>query len=291
LSLADLQTTTESLMRAGAAIPQLNAVRKHCEKLKGGGLARLAHPAPVRAFVLSDVIGDPLDVIASGPFAPDPTTFADAVDVLRHFDLLDAVPTVTAHLEAGARGERPESAKPGNPLFEAVSHTIIGSNRLALEAVSEGAREAGWHVLGVEGGISGEAREQGTRLAAIARSLPGDATRPACHLVGGETTVTVRGSGIGGRNLELALAAAIALDGLENVALAAFATDGVDGPTDAAGAIVTGGTAARARSLGLEPEAFLADNDSYTFFETVGGLIQTGPTGTNVNDIAIVLAY
>ncbi len=291
LSLADLQTITGALLRAGAAIPELNAVRKHCEKLKGGELARLAHPAPVHAFVLSDVIGDPLDVIASGPFAPDSTTYADALDVLRRFGLLDAAPALTAHLEAGARGERPENAKPGDPLFESVSHTIVGSNRLALEAVGEQARGAGWLVLGVEEGISGEAREQGARLAGIAHSLPQEAARPACYLAGGETTVTVRGNGVGGRNLELALAAAIALDGLERVALAAFATDGVDGPTDAAGAIVTGETAARARSLGLEPGSFLADNDSYTFFEKVGGLIQTGPTGTNVNDIALVLAY
>jgi glycerate 2-kinase len=278
-------------MRAGAAIHELNAVRKHCEKLKGGGLARLAHPAPVRAFVLSDVIGDPLDVIASGPFAADPTTFADALDVVARFALLDAVPAVTAHLRAGARGERPENPKPGDPLFAAVSHTIIGSNRLALEAVSQRAHETGWSVRGVEAGVSGEAREQGERLAGIARSLPTGVARPACHLIGGETTVTVRGSGVGGRNLELALAAAMALDGLENVALAAFATDGIDGPTDAAGAIVTGGTAARARSMGMEPGTFLADNDSYTFFEKVGGLIQTGPTGTNVNDIALLLAY
>jgi glycerate 2-kinase len=291
LSLADLQAITQALMRAGAAIHELNAVRKHCEKLKGGGLARLAHPAPVHAFVLSDVIGDPLDVIASGPFAADPTTFADALDVLSRFALLDAVPALTAHLRAGVRGERPENPKPGDPLFAPVSHTIVGSSRLALQAVGQQAREEGWTVLGVEAGVSGEAREQGERLAGIARSLPQDAARPACHLVGGETTVTVRGSGVGGRSLELALAAAIALDGLEGVALAACATDGVDGPTNAAGAIVTGGTAARARSMGLEPGAYLANNDSYTFFEKVGGLIQTGPTGTNVNDIALLLAY
>jgi hydroxypyruvate reductase len=291
LTLVDLQSIAQALMQAGAAIPELNAVRKHCEKLKGGGLARLAHPAPVRAFVLSDVIGDPLDVIASGPFAGDSTTFADALDVLRRFDLLDAVPAVTAHLQAGARGDRPENPRPDDQLFDSVSHTIIGSNRLALEAVRDHAQGAGWHILEVEAGVIGEAREQGQRLAAMARSLPANSVRPACHLIGGETTVTVAGDGIGGRNLELALAAAVALDGLENVALAAFATDGIDGPTDAAGAIVTGGTAAHARSMGFDPQAYLANNDSYTFFKKVGGLIQTGPTGTNVNDIALVLAY
>jgi hydroxypyruvate reductase len=291
LTLADLRTVTDALQKAGAPITDLNTVRKHCEQLKGGGLARLAYPAEVWAFILSDVVGDSLSVIASGPTAPDPTTYADALGVLRRYGLQDAVPAVAAHLEAGARSQHPETVKPGDPVMASVTNLLIGSNRLALEAARRHAIEQGWRVVGFEFGVEGEARLVGMQLALRVRDILQRSDRPACYLLGGETTVTVHGAGRGGRNQELALAAAITLDGVEGVAVASFATDGVDGQSEAAGAIVTGQTCARARALGLDPEAYLNNNDSNTFFKQVGGLIELGPTGTNVNDIAIALVY
>ncbi len=292
LALDDLRLVSDALMKAGAPIGALNTVRKHCEQLKGGGLARLAYPARVWAFILSDVVGDPLDVIASGPTAPDPTTYSDALGVLDAYSVRGASPAVTAHLEAGARGERPETAKPGDEALERVTNVLIGSNRLALEAARQQAAASGWRVAGFEPGVEGEAREVGARLAARALDLRQQGPDgPACLLLGGETTVTVRGSGRGGRNQELALAAALALDGVDGIAVASFATDGVDGPTDAAGAIVTGQTCARARALGLDPQAHLDDNDSTTLLDQVGALIRTGPTGTNVNDIMLAVVY
>ncbi len=292
LTLDDLRRVSDALMKAGAPIDALNAVRKHCEQLKGGGLARLAYPARVWAFILSDVVGDRLDVIASGPTAADPTTYADALAVLDAYGVRHVAPAVAAHLEAGARGERPETVKPGDRVLASVTNTLIGSNRLALEAAYRYAAEAGWRVAELRPGVEGEAREVGAALGRAAldlRQAPG--SRPACLLMGGETTVTVSGGGRGGRNQELTLAAAIALDGAEGIAVVSFATDGIDGPTDAAGAIATGQTCARARALGLDPQAYLDDNDSYTFFEQVGGLIRIGPTGTNVNDVMFALVY
>ncbi len=291
LTLDDLRAVTEALQLAGAPIESLNAVRKHCEQLKGGGLARLAAPARVWAFILSDVVGDPLDVIASGPTAPDPTTYADALDVLARYGVRDAAPAVTRHLEAGVRGEHPETAKPGADAFARVTNTLIGSNVMAIEAVRQQAEAAGWRVEAVETGGEGEARQVGARLAERARQLAAQGGGPAILILGGETTVTVRGDGRGGRNQELALAAALALDGAAGIAVTSFATDGVDGPTDAAGAIVTGETVRRAREMGLDARNFLQRNDSYTFFERVGGLIRLGPTGTNVNDVALALVY
>ncbi len=291
LDLDHLRAITEALQRAGAPIADLNTVRKHCEQLKGGGLARLAYPSRVWAFILSDVVGDSLSVIASGPTAADPTTYADALNVLRYYNLLDAVPAITHHLERGARGELPETVKPGDETLSHVTNMLIGSNRLALEAARRHAIESGWRVVGFEFGVEGEARLVGLQLALQTQDIKQRADRPACYLLGGETTVTVHGTGQGGRNQELALAAAIALDGVTDVAVAAFATDGVDGQSDAAGAFVTGQTCARARAMGLNAEEFLNNNDSYHFFKQVGGLIELGPTGTNVNDLAIALVY
>jgi hydroxypyruvate reductase len=291
LTLEDLRLISSALMRAGAPIGELNTVRKHCEQLKGGGLARLAYPARVWAFILSDVMGDPLDVIASGPLAPDPTTYADALAVLARYGLREAAPAVTAHLEAGLRGEHPETVKPGDAVLEHVTSYIIGSNRLALDAVEHRAAQMGWHIAGREDNVGGEAREVGRHLGETARRLANTPQRPCLYLIGGETTVTVRGMGKGGRNQEMALAAALALDGLEGAAVMTLGTDGVDGPTDAAGAIVTDQTCAHARALGVDPQAYLEDNDSHTFFDRVGGLLRPGPTGTNVNDIALVLVY
>lgn len=291
LTLEDLRAVTEALQLAGADITELNTVRKHCEQLKGGGLARLAYPARVWSFILSDVVGDPLDVIASGPTAADPTTYANALAVLDRYGLRGAAPAVTAHLEAGARGDHPETVKPGDAMLENVTNTLIGSNRMALAAVCECAEGMGWHVVAVEPGVEGEAREVGHALVGRALAQRDAEGGPACLLLGGETTVTVTGTGKGGRNQELALAAALALDGVERIAVASFATDGVDGPTDAAGAIATSTTLARARTRGLDASAALAENDSYPFFDRLGDLIRLGPTGTNVNDVMLTLVY
>jgi hydroxypyruvate reductase len=294
ISLADKQRTTGLLLRAGANIQQLNTVRKHLSKLKGGRLAALAYPATVVALILSDVIGDPLDVIASGPTAPDPTTFADALRVLREFHILERVPRrVRAHLESGERGEIPETPKPQDPVLENVRNVIVGSNSLALAAGAKKARALGYRTLILSSVLDGEARELGRTHAAILRELAArdqPLKRPACVLSGGEPTVTVRGDGLGGRAQELALAAGVALDGVPNVALLSAGTDGTDGPTDAAGALVTGETLARGRRAGLDPADFLSRNDAYRFLEATGDLLKTGATGTNVMDVNILLA-
>jgi len=295
LDLADLQETTDLLLRAGATIVELNAVRKHLSHIKGGGLARLAGKAPVISLILSDVVGDPVDVIASGPTAPDPTTFADAMAVLERYRLAGRVPrAVHRRLQAGLRGEVPETPKPGSALFARVHNLIVGSNRLAAEGAVRQARARGLDALLLSTFVEGEAREVARVAAALARELVGydrPVSRPACLVWGGETTVTVSGQGKGGRNQELALAAALAMQGLPDVLLLALGTDGTDGPTDAAGAVATGQTVARAAALGLDPLAHLADNDAYPFFDALDDLIRTGPTGTNVNDLLFLFAF
>lgn len=289
--LEDLRAITLALQHAGAPIEHLNLVRKHCELLKGGGLARLAHPAKVWSFILSDVVGDSLNVIASGPTAPDPTTYADALDILKYYNLLHAVPNITNHLRAGARGERPETMQPGDEILLDVHNMLIGSNRLALSAARKEAGREGWNVVGYEIGVEGEARVVGMILGLRAIDLMERPDRPCCWLMGGETTVTVHGHGKGGRCQESALGTALAIDGMQNIAIACYATDGIDGPTDAAGAIVTGETCARGRAMGVDPQDYLNANNSHEFFEKVGGLIKVGPTGTNVNDIMMALVY
>lgn len=292
IGLADLQATTHLLLRCGATIGELNAVRKHLDLVKGGGLVRAAGGAHVVSLILSDVVGDPLDVIASGPTVSDPTTFAEAWRVLARYDLLDSVPdAVKAYLLAGQRGERPETLKPGDARLDRVHHVIVGSLRLAAEAVVESAAARGWHTLLLTTTVEGEARQVARVAAAVAKEVvryDRPVPRPACLVWGGETTVTVRGSGRGGRNQELALAAALALDGWP-VGILALATDGVDGPTDAAGAWADGTTVARARAQGLDARQHLIANDAYPFFAALGDLVITGPTGTNVNDLLVVL--
>lgn len=291
LTFDDVFHATEALQRAGAGIRSLNTVRKHIEQLKGGGLLRLAYPAQVWSFILSDVVGDSLNTIASGPTASDPTTYEDALKVLDRYGVRDAVPAVTNHLEAGVRGAFPETVKPGDPILMHVRNMLIGSNRLVLEAARKHAKSEGWNVVGFEFGIEGEARVEGLNIGMKVHGLIERPDRPVCYIMGGETSVTVHGQGKGGRNTEMLLAAAIQLDGLENVALAAFATDGIDGPTDAAGGIVTGDTCARARALGMDPQEYLNLNDSYTLLNRLGDLIRTGVTGTNLNDVIFALVY
>lgn len=292
ISLVDKQRTTSLLLNAGADIGELNTVRKHLSRAKGGRLAEAAFPATVVSLILSDVVGDRLDVIASGPTAADPTTFGEALGILERYRLSEAVPPpVLELLRRGGRGDIPETPKAGSPFLDRVENIIVGSNRQALEAAARSARELGFTVEILSAELTGEAREVGRQLArqtrAAASSKAGNAGH--CLLAGGETTVTVRGQGKGGRNMELALAFAIEIEGQPGITLLSAGTDGTDGPTDAAGAIVDGETVARAREQGLDPREYLDNNDSYTFFERCGGLLVTGATGTNVMDLQIVL--
>jgi glycerate 2-kinase len=293
ISLVDLQTVTSALLRAGATIGEINAVRKHLSRLSGGQLARLAQPAPIVTLILSDVVGDPLDVIASGPTAPDPTTYAVAQTTLARYHLLDKIPhPVLEHLEQGIAGQVAETPKPGDPLFANVANIIISSNRLAALAAVAEAERLGYRALLLTTFMEGEAREVAKVTTALAKSIRahGEPVQPpACLVWGGETTVTVRGHGKGGRNQELALTAALALEGMPDVGLLALATDGTDGPTDAAGAIIDGQTTQHARTFGWDPATALADNNAYPLLDTVGALLRTGPTGTNVNDITVLL--
>lgn len=293
ITLADKQEVTRLLLAAGATINELNAVRKHCSLLKGGQLARAAAPARVHALLLSDVIGDPLDVIASGPTAPDPSTFADALGVLDRSGLTARAPrSIVERLERGARGEIPETPKPDDPQFRRVANMVIGNNALTVDAAAARARALGFapHVL--TRALQGEAREVARELVALARRIKagqGPVKAPACVIAGGEATVTVRGRGHGGRCQELALAAALEMDGLDGVVVLAAGTDGTDGPTSAAGALADGRSAARAREQGDDPRARLDDNDSHSVFASLGDLIITGPTNTNLLDLYLVL--
>lgn len=294
LSLDDVQALTGALLRCGATINEVNTVRKHVSRLAGGQLASAAAPAAVVSLILSDVVGSPLEVIASGPTVPDSSTFADAVAVLERYGVWNDVPaTVRTHLQAGKQGVALETPKPGDPLFQRVQNVIIGDNALAARSARAEAERLGIHAMVLSTYIEGEAREVGRVVAGIAKSLAAEGiplARPACIILGGETTVTVRGTGRGGRNQELALAAALALDGWDGVTVIGLATDGTDGPTDAAGAVVTGDTVRFAREQGLDAAAFLAANDAYTFFDRCGGLLRIGPTNTNVNDLTFILA-
>ena len=285
ISLADTQTLTDQLLRAGATITELNCVRKHIDALKGGRLARLASPARVIAFVLSDVIGDPLDVIASGPTVPDQTTIADAIQVLQARKVWERTPVpIRRYLESGVD----ESPKADDPCFANVTATVIGNNTKAAEAARNRAMALGYEAQVMTTTEAGEAREVGARLADFAQALQRTMTAPQALIFAGETTVTVTGSGRGGRNQELALAAAIALKGTTGITLVSVGTDGIDGPTDAAGAVADSQTIVRASALGLDARAALENNDAYPFWQALGDLIVTGPTGTNVMDLIVV---
>lgn len=294
LTLQDKVAVTHLLLRSGATISEVNAVRKHLSAVKGGWLARLAYPARVVGLVVSDVLGDPLDAIASGPLSPDPTTYEDALRVLERYGLLDQVPhAVRERLERGASGQVPETPKPGDPVFEKVSLHVVAGVADAVEGARAAAERLGYRALVLTTWLEGEAREVGRVVAALAREevvRDRPVPKPACLLMGGETTVTVRGPGRGGRNQELVLASTLGLEGLSGVLVASLATDGTDGPTDAAGAFADGTTLARAKAQGMDPEQFLARNDAYPFFEALQDLVRTGPTGTNVNDLVLVLA-
>lgn len=295
ISLKDIQELTRSLLRCGATINEMNAIRKHLDAFKGGQLARRVAPAQIISLILSDVVGNPLDVIASGPTAPDTSTFQDSVRILQERGIWNEIlPAIRQHLEAGLAGRIPETPKEGDPIFARVNNVIVGSNEVGALAAAQRAESLGFHSLVLSTYVEGEAREVAKVCTALAkemvhynRPLP----RPACLIAGGETTVYIRGTGRGGRNQELALASAIALADWPDVMVVSLATDGTDGPTDAAGALATGQTVARGLQLNLSASEYLANNDSYHFFEALGDLLLTGPTNTNVNDLIFVFAF
>ena len=294
ITLAEKQQTTKLLLSCGATINQLNCVRKHLSAIKGGHLADLAFPAHLHTLILSDVVGDPLDVIGSGPTVPDTSTFEDAWQILYHHNLINKVPaSVRRHLEQGVNHATPETPKPGDKIFQRVTNTLIGSNRQSLQAAQAAAQALGYQPLLLSTSLVGEAKEAAKFFAAMAREIAATgnpAPRPVALLAGGETTVTLGAHhGLGGRNQEMALAAAIGIEGLASTLFLAAGTDGTDGPTDAAGAFSTGQTLARAQAMELDPQDFLTRNDSYHFFLPLRDLLITGPTGTNVMDLYLIL--
>jgi glycerate 2-kinase len=293
VSLRDKQETTRLLLECGANIVELNAIRKHLSRIKGGGMARVAFPATVVALMLSDVIGDPMDVIASGPTVPDTSTFQTCMDILDKYDLLEKIPeAVKSRFEAGLAGDIDDTPKPGDEALSRVQNLVVGSNGLAVSAAAEKAKALGYNTLVLSTRVEGEAREVAYVYAGIAKEIVASGqpvVAPACVISGGETTVLVRGDGKGGRNQELALSAAIQLAGCERVVMLSGGTDGTDGPTDAAGAIVDGQTIARANKKDISALAHLKNNDAYHFFKPLDDLIMTGATGTNVADVAFVM--
>lgn len=294
ISLDDKQGVTECLLKAGATINELNTVRKHLSDVKGGRLAGLAHPAHVISLILSDVVGDRLDVIASGPTAPDSTTYAMALAVLEKYVATGKVPgRVLEILQEGLKGAFPDNPKEGDHIFDKVENIIVGSNVMAARAAQTRAGELGFGATILSTELQGEAGEVARWLAKkaidVKTSLREKDRKRVCLISGGETTVTVKGSGSGGRNTELALAFALEIRGIQGITLLSAGTDGTDGPTDAAGAIVDGESVAKGALLGLDASAYLANNDSYSFFSKTGELFITGPTGTNVMDLQVIL--
>lgn len=295
LTLSELVDLTDQLLQCGATINEINTLRKHVEKLKGGRLATLAAPATLVSLILSDVVGNPKDVIASGPSVPDPTTYEDALNILKHYNLLTKIsPLILDHLNHGIAGIIPDTPKEGDSIFNQVQNIIIGSNQLACQAAQSTAQKLGYNSMVLTTFLEGEARQAGKFLASVGREIRSNnqpIKPPACVIASGETTVTIKGDGMGGRNLEVALGAVNDLAGLDNIILITLASDGGDGQTDAAGAVVTGSSYANAKKLKLDPNKFLAKNDSYHFFERLGDLILTGPTGTNVNDLNFLFVH
>ncbi len=292
VSLDDMIATSRALMEAGADIGELNCVRKHLDQLKGGLMARLSNGAKIRALVLSDVIGDPLDVIGSGPLVPDPTTYGDAIAVLERRGVWERAPhAVTAHLLAGARGERTETPKEGDRCFDNISISVIGNNLMAVQGAAGEAMRRNISGEMITTPITGEARDHGFAFARHIMDVAAkvDRSLPRCVVGGGELTVTVTGNGIGGRNLEFAAAAALVIDGAHGITIGSIGTDGRDGPTDAAGAIVNGTTAQRARDAGMDLAAHLRNNDTLRALDAAGAVVRTGATGTNVADVYAAL--
>ena len=294
ITLQDIQTTSAELLACGAAIDEINTVRKHLSSIKGGQIAKAAYPSTLITLILSDVVGDPMDIIASGPTVPDESTFEDAYAIIQKYSLEEKMPnSACGFLKRGKMGKIEETPEAGNEIFDNTQNIIVGSNRIALEAAEKRAREMGYNTIILSSLVEGESRDAAKFLAAIAKEVSRTGTpipKPACIIAGGETTVTIRGKGKGGRNQEFALSAAMEIEGCEGVVILSAGTDGTDGPTDATGAIVDFNTCKDAREKSnLNPEEFLSRNNSYNFFKKTGEHIITGPTMTNVMDIMISL--
>ena len=293
IDLKEKQEATQFLLDCGADIKEINTIRKHISRIKGGWLAKWAYPSTVIGLILSDVVGDHLDVIGSGPTVPDPSTFEEAWGILKEYDLLNEIaPSIRRHLQSGRKGKVEETPKPGEDVFEKVYNSIIGSNTLALFAAKEEAAAFGFNTLILSSSIEGETREAARFHTAIAKEVISSGNpipRPACILSGGETTVTIKGKGLGGRNQEFVLASAFEISRIGKVVLLSGGTDGTDGPTDATGAVADHTTIDRGKAMGLDPNAFLDNNNAYPFFEKLGDLLITGPTYTNVMDVRIIL--
>jgi glycerate 2-kinase len=294
ISLKDLQLTTGLLLDSGASIDEINTIRKHLDDYKGGNLARFCSPASVICLILSDVIGDRLDMVASGPTVADPTTYQDAWSILERFRLLDQIPdAIRLHFRKGIQGEIPETVKPGDPILDRVQNCLIGNNTQSVQAALEAADSLGFHTQLLTTSLHGEASQVGLSLAATAKAVHASPSNslPFCMVAGGETTVTIRGGGIGGRNQELVLGSVKSMAGNQQLVLISLGTDGGDGPTDAAGAIATNETYSLGLSMGLDPSEYLQRNDSYHYFEKLGDLLKTGPTFTNVNDLVFIFGF
>jgi hydroxypyruvate reductase len=293
IDLKEKQEMTQLLLDCGADIKEINTIRKHISQVKGGRLAKWAYPSTVIGFILSDVVGDQLDVIASGPSVPDSSTFEEAWEILEKYDLLNEIsPSIQEYLQLGKEGKVEETPKPGDIVFERVYNILIGSNMMALCAAEKEASSFGLNTLLLSSSIVGETREAARFHTAILKEVISSGNpipKPACILSGGETTVTIKGNGSGGRNQEFVLAGAIEIDGIEKVVLLSGGTDGTDGPTDAAGAVADHTTVRRAKSMGMDSKAYLENNDAYPFFQKLGDLLITGPTHTNVMDMRIML--
>jgi glycerate 2-kinase len=293
ISLDEKRATTDLLLKSGAGIHEINAVRKHLSLVKGGNLAKATGNAAVLNLVVSDVVGDDLGVIASGPFSPDGSTFQDALGVLERYRLVEKAPaSVTDHLRRGVRGEIEENPGADSPVFKKVTSLIVASNIIALEAAKSEAARRGYHGIILSSMVEGDARDAAFWHSRIAREVAASSNpvhAPACIISGGETTVVVSGDGLGGRNMEFALHAAVFIDGLKNITVASIGTDGTDGPTDAAGAVVDGLTIFRAKEKGMDIRIYSKRNDSYHFHKELDNLIITGPTNTNVMDVRIML--
>lgn len=291
VTLDDMRTATSLLLQCGATIHEINALRKHMSIFGGGNLARTAAPAELVSLIISDVVGDDLDVIASGPTTPDSSTWAHCHDIVARFGIRSSLPDpVWQRLEAGLAGHAPETPKPGDAAFARVRNHLVATNRQALEAAAHAARQHGYAPRILTDTMTGEARHRACELVNHAKdtaTLLADG--PCCLLAGGETTVTLTGNGLGGRNQEMALAAAIELAGCDHITMLCVGTDGTDGPTDAAGGFASGCTVADATACGLDPHIHLADNNAYPFLDKTGYLLRTGPTRTNVMDLAVLL--
>ena len=294
ITLQDIQTASAELLACGATIDEINTVRKHLSSIKGGQLAKAAYPSTLITLMLSDVVGDPMDIIASGPTVPDESTFEDAYAIIQKYTLEEKIPNIVCgFLRSGKMGEIEETPKNGNKIFDNTQNVIVGSNKIALDAAEKRAKDLGYNTIVLSSLVEGESRDVAKFFAAIAKEVSRTGTpvpKPACIIAGGETTVTIRGKGKGGRNQEFTLSAAIEIEGFEGVVILSAGTDGTDGPTDATGAIVDSNTCKDARKkFNLNAEEFLSRNDSYNFFKKTGDHIVTGPTMTNVMDIMISL--